>query len=95
MENQQVLHILCARVARGFRHARRMRRIMLSSVACLAAPHFSTLSHERHDFRGKKIIEHKTYVFFCTTFKKILIQRRIQRYVLKSLCKVPVILVRI
>ena len=32
--------------------AKRMRRIISSSVAGLTLPYFSTLSHKRHDFRG-------------------------------------------
>jgi hypothetical protein len=33
-------------------HAKRMRRIILSSVAYLAVPYFSTLFRKRHHFRG-------------------------------------------
>jgi hypothetical protein len=50
-EKQQILHILSVSVAFVIQHARRMRRIILSSVASLALPHFS-LCHKRHDFRG-------------------------------------------
>ena len=58
----------CARVALLIQHATRMRHIVTSFVAPLAAPYFSTLSHTRHDFRGKGT-EHKMYVFvFHTAF---------------------------
>jgi hypothetical protein len=35
----------CVSVALFIQHAMRMRSIILSSVACLAVPYFSTLSH--------------------------------------------------
>jgi hypothetical protein len=49
------------------RHAKRMRRIILSSVACLVLPYFSTLSHKRQDFWGKKITQKVMFVVIFST----------------------------
>jgi hypothetical protein len=87
----------CVSVALVTQHAKRMRRIILSSVACLTLPYFSTLSHKGHDFR-KNVIEHKMCVLiFSTTFVwNISHSKNWARYinVHRSSCKVPVILVR-
>jgi hypothetical protein len=52
----------------GIQHAMRMRRTILSSVACPALQNISTLSHKWHVFGGK-FIEHKIRVsIFSTAF---------------------------
>ena len=49
----------CVSVALFSLQLRRMLRIILPSVACLALPYLSTLSHKRYDFR-KQVMECKT-----------------------------------
>jgi hypothetical protein len=44
----------CMPVASVIQHAKRMRRIMLSSVACPAVEYFSTLSRKWRIFEEKK-----------------------------------------
>ena len=55
-----VLNTACVFVALVIQHVKRMRRVILSFVASPALQHFATLSHNRQDFRGKKVTEHKT-----------------------------------
>jgi hypothetical protein len=68
-------------------HAKWMRRIMLSSLVCLAVPYFPTLSHKRYDLRGGgwNFIGHKMYVLiFSTAFVYNFLQsKNSARYYLK------------
>jgi hypothetical protein len=57
----------CVFVALVVRHAKRLRRAILSSVASPALQYFSILFHEGHDFRKKKIIGHKMCVLILST----------------------------
>jgi hypothetical protein len=57
-------------------HAKRVRRIMLLSVACLTVPPPSILPQKRQNFR-RKVSEHKTRVFFTTVSEKFLITEKI------------------
>ena len=63
-----ITHSECVSVALVTRHAMRMHRIVLSSVASLALTYIPTLSHRRNDFR-ENVTEHKMYVLiFATSF---------------------------
>jgi fluoride ion exporter CrcB/FEX len=57
----------CVSVAIVIQHAKRMRRIILSSMACPALQTFSTLSHERRDFREKVSVYKMCVLIFTTT----------------------------
>jgi hypothetical protein len=57
----------CVFVVSFTRHAKRMRRVLLSYVACQAVPCFSKLSHKGHDFREKKNTENKIFVLISFT----------------------------
>jgi hypothetical protein len=87
----------CVFVGLGIQHALRMRLIILSPVACLALPYFSTLSHRGHDFRKKNSLNIKCV--FCFSLQplseKSLILRIIERDIVNVYwvsCPVPVIL---
>ena len=86
-------------VALGTQHAMRLRRIILSSVACLDVPYFSTLPHKQHDF-GEKVTEYKMCVLILSTILSeiFFILRRNERDMIKNVyrsasCEVRVILV--
>ena len=63
---------MCVSVALGTQQAKRMSFFMLTSVTCATVPYFSTLSHKRHDFRGKNVIENKVFFVFYSVFVKYL-----------------------
>jgi hypothetical protein len=57
----------CVFVAVSIQNEKRIRHIILWSVACLFPPHFCTLSHKWKDFRKKKNIEHEMCALVFST----------------------------
>jgi len=57
----------CVSVALVIQHAKHMCCVVLSNVACLVLPYFSTLFHKQHDFH-KNVIEHKMCFGFLYNF---------------------------
>jgi hypothetical protein len=92
---------VCVSVALVIEQAARMRRIILSLVTCPAVPYFSTLSHKRHDFWKKKLLNIKCVFWFSLQLLSeiFLILRTIERYTVMNLhrssCRVSVILVKL
>ena len=69
-------------VALVIQHAKRMRPIELSSVACLGVPYFSTLSPNGTIFVGKKLLDRKCVLIFLQVLPEIFFILRIfyERY---------------
>ena len=61
-ETISIQYYRCMSEALVIRHAVRMRRIILSSMATLTVPYFSTLSHKMHDIRDTELFSTK-FVF--------------------------------
>ena len=57
----------CVFVALVTQHARRIRRIILTSGPVWLCDNFSILSHKQQDIRGEKITEHKMRVLIFST----------------------------
>ena len=84
-------------VALVAQHAKRIRRIILSSVTYPAVPHISTLSHKRHDFRGGRggLLNRRRVFWFSPQLlsETFLTLRRIQRDITNldgATCKVAI-----
>ena len=79
----------CVSVALVTRHAKGVRRIILSSVACPCLSYFLTLSHEGSGFRGEKFLSIKCVFSFCLKFLSdtFPIVIRIQRNIIINICR--------
>jgi len=57
----------CVSVALVIQHAVCIYHIILPSVACLAVPFISTLSHKQYSFQKQKCVEHEASVLILST----------------------------
>ena len=57
MEKQCVTYSMCVSVVLDVQHAKRMRRITLTSIVRPVLKCFSTLPYKRHDFRTGRTID--------------------------------------
>jgi hypothetical protein len=95
-----ITHSECVSVALGIQHAKRMRRIIFSSVAGPAVQYFHTPSHKRPNFRKENYCTQNARLdFFYNFVRKIFLifKKKSARYYHKCVpgfCKVPVIPVR-
>jgi len=81
----RITYSQCVSVTLVIKHAKRMRLIILSSVACLALPYFATLSHKEHDCR-KRVTGYKICVFCLEILSEnFLILRTIQRDIVTNI----------
>ena len=83
-------------VALATQHAMCIRRTLLSPVASMVLPYFSTLPHKWDDCRETVTEPKMCVLIFSATFETLLILRRNERdiNVRTSSSKVPVILFR-
>jgi hypothetical protein len=66
LENtRNITHSKCVSKALFIQHVKRMRRTMLSSVACLGLQYYPVFSHKLHDLQNKKF-EHKICVWILS-----------------------------
>ena len=67
-ETISITYSECVSLSLFVQHTKRMPPIVLSSVNCLTVPYFFHMSHKRHDFRKKKVFDHKMFSYFLYNF---------------------------